>query len=218
MAHDPGRARKPLNTVFLGPIHTFHKPSGEIEDDQFWYEPALQRDTTLLQLDAKATKSLKTAAKIRAMLRRHAYREAIENAFVRYARAMDSVDHDMTIQKLWSLLEFLTDTGLATYDTTIRRVRFLYADERFTGQVLEHLRRYRNRSVHGGHSGGDAESEVYQVKRYVDVMLRYHLTNQPKFSSMGQACEMLDLPVDATQLKRRLGLTLDAMRFRKVSR
>jgi len=213
-----GGPMKPLNAVFLGPIHTFHKPSGEIEDDQFWYEPALQRDTTLLRLDAKAAKTLKMAAKIRAMLRKHAYRESMENAFVRYARAMDSVDHDMTIQKLWSLLEFLTDTGLASYDKTIRRVRFLYADERFTGQVLEHLRRYRNRSVHGGHSGGDVESEVYQVKRYVDAMLRYHLANQYKFSSMAQACEMLDLPADAAQLKHRLGLTLDAMKFRKVPR
>lgn len=213
-----GGPRKALNAIFLGPIHTFHKPSGEVEDEQFWYEPALQRDTTLLQLDAKEAKTLKTAAKIRSMLRRHAYRETMENAFVRYARAMDSIDHDMTIQKLWSLLELLTDTGLATYDTTVRRVRFLYKDERFTGQVLEHLRRYRNRSVHGGHSGGDVESEVYQVKRYVEAMLRYHLSNQYKFSSMAQACEMLDLPTDGAQLKRRLGLTLNGMKFRKVKR
>jgi hypothetical protein len=131
---------------------------------------------------------------------------------------MDTIDHDMTIQKLWSLLEFLTDTGLATYDTTVRRVRFLYADERFAAQVLEHLRRFRNRSVHGGHSGGDVESEVYQVKRYVEAMLRYHLSNQYKFSSMAQACEMLDLPTDGAQLKRRLSLTLNGMKCRKVKR
>jgi hypothetical protein len=213
-----GGPRKPVNAVFLGPIHTLHKPSGEIDDDQFWYEPAFQRDTTLLRLDAKAAKTLKMAAKVRAMLRMHAYRESMENAFVRYARAMDSIDHDMTIQKLWSLLEFLTDTGLATYDTTVRRVRFLSADTRFAGQVLEHLRRYRNRSVHGGHTGGDVESEVYQIKRYVDSMLRFHLTNQYKFSSLAQACEMLDLPTDADQLRRKLGLTLDAMKFRRVPR
>ena len=161
---------------------------------------------------------LKTSAKIRAKVRKHAYGESVENAFVRYARSMDTIDYDMTIQKLWSLLEFLTDTGLSSYDKTVRRVRFLYDEERFAGQILEHLRRYRNQSVHGGHSGGDVESEVYQVKRYVDEMLRYHLVNQYKFSSMGQACEMLDLPPDAAQLKRRLDLTLDAMKFRKVPR
>ncbi len=213
-----GGPRKALNAIFLGPIHTFHKPSGEVEGGQFWYEPGLQRDTTLLQLDAEEAETLKTAAKIRAMLRRHAYREAMENAFVRYARAMDSIDHDMTIQKLWSLLEFLTDTGLASYDTTVRRVRFLYKDDRFTGQVLEHLRRYRNRSVHGGHSGGDVESEVYQVKRYVEAMLEYHLSNHYKFCSVAQACEMLDLPTDASQLKHRLGLALNGMQFRQVTR
>ncbi|MDN3923226.1 hypothetical protein [Roseateles violae] len=213
-----GGPRKPINAVFLGPIHTFHNSAGELESEQFWYEPSLQRDTPLLQLDAKAAETLKTGAKIRAMLRKHAYRDAMESAFVRYARAMDSIDLDMTIQKLWSLLEFLTDTGMASYDKTIRRVRFLSGDERFTGQVLEHLRRYRNRSVHGGHSEGDVESEVYQVKRYVDAMIRYHLVNQFKFSSMAQACEMLDLPPDETQLKSKLGVTLNAMKFRKVPR
>jgi hypothetical protein len=213
-----GGPKKPLNAVFLGPIHTFHNFARELETEQFWYEPSLQRDTPLLQLDAKAAKTLKAGVKIRAMLRKHTYRETMESAFVRYARAMDSSDHDITIQKLWSLLEFLTDTGMASYDKTIRRVRFLSGGERLTGQILEHLRRYRNRSVHRGHSEGDVESEVYQVKRYVDTMIRYHLVNQFKFSSIAQACEMLDLPPDAKQLKNKLGLTLNAMKFRKISR
>jgi len=65
---------------------------------------------------------------------------------------------------------------------------------------------------------GDVESEVFQVKRYVDAMIRYHLGNQYKFSSMAQACEMPDLPPDAMQLKGKLNLTLTAMKFRKVRR
>lgn len=210
--------RRPLNTVFLGPIHTFHKPSGELESEQFWYEPSLQRDTTLVQLDGQAAGLLKASAKVRAKLRKHAYAADIENAFVRYARAMDTIDHDVTIQKLWGLLEFLTETGLASYDKTVRRTRFLYDEERFAAQVLEHLRLYRNRSVHGGYTAGNVESEVYQLKRYVDAMLRYHLINSYRFASMAQACEMLDLPPEAPQLKSRLNLTLNAMKFRQVSR
>ncbi len=210
--------RRPLNAVFLGPIHTFHRPSGELEFEQFWYEPSLQRDTTLLKLDGQAADLLKASAKIRAKLRKHTYAVDMENAFVRYARAMDTIDYDVTIQKLWGLLEFLTETGLSSYDKTVRRTRFLYDEERFAAQVLEHLRLYRNRSVHGGYTGGNVESEVYQLKRYVDAMLRYHLVNSFQFASIAQACEMLDLPPEATGLKNRLSLTLSAMKFRQVPR
>lgn len=167
-------------------LATFHRPSGELEFEQFWYEPSLQRDTTLLKLDGQAADLLKASAKIRAKLRKHTYAVDMENAFVRYARAMDTIDYDVTIQKLWGLLEFLTETGLSSYDKTVRRTRFLYDEERFAAQVLEHLRHYRNRSVHGGYTGGNVESEVYQLKRYVDAMLRYHLVNSFQFASIAQ--------------------------------
>lgn len=35
---------------------------------------------------------------------------------------------------------------------------------------------------------------------------------------IAQACEMLDLPPEATRLKNRLSLTLSAMKFRQVPR
>ena len=210
-----GGPRKPVNAIFLGPVHTFHDASGALLFEQFWYEPTLLRTTSIVDLSVKDGALLHHGERVRRLLRRHKYGYDIESAFVRYARALDLEDHDLAIQKLWSLLEFLTDTGRDSYDKTIRRAKFLYDDVPFQEQVLEHLRRYRNRSVHGGASSGDVEVEVYQLKRLVETVLKFHLGNRFKFESLPQACGFLDVPSDLGQLEARLTQTRQAISFRK---
>ena len=163
--------------------------------------------------DHRAT--LDKGLQLRRRIRRHPYAADLEKALVRYARALDLEDHDLAIQKLWSLMEFLTDTGLASYDKTVRRVKFLYVDVAYKGQVLEHLRRYRNRSVHGGMSTGDVEGEVYQLKRCVEHLIQFHIGNRFGFKTMEQACNFLDLPHDDELLRGRLKSVKDAIAFRE---
>ena len=197
-----GGVGSPLNEIYLGPLHTFHDKKGTIYTDQFWYEPDFWTKMRPVDLQKAGSTVLSRARKIKLRLSRHLYPQKVESAFIRYARALDLKDHDLALQKLWSLLEFLTDTGLASYDKTIRRAKFLYDEGSFQGQVLEHLRRYRNRSVHGGSSAGNVEAEVYQLKRIVEAALGFHLGNYFRFNSMTEACNFLDLSTDIDQLKR----------------
>lgn len=198
-----GGPRKPVSAIFIGPVHTFHDKAGALQANQFWYETNFWRNAEIVDLSKYDSVSVRNTSRVKKMLERHQYRADLENAFVRYARALDLEDHDLAIQKLWSLLEFVTDTGLASYDKTIRRAKFFYDEASFQGQVLEHLRRYRNRSVHGGSSSGDVEVEVYQLKRLVEAALKFHLGNRFKFDSMTDACSFLDLPTNVDQLRVR---------------
>lgn len=206
--------RQPISKIFIGPIHTFHDPSGHAYAGQFWYETTFWRRAEITDMSRDHQVALDKGQQLRRRIRRHPYAADLEKALVRYARALDLEDHDLAIQKLWSLMEFLTDTGLASYDKTVRRVKFLYVDVAHQGQVLEHLRRYRNRSVHGGISTGDVEGEVYQLKRCVEHLIQFHIGNRFGFKTMEQSCNFLDLPHDDKLLRSRLKSVKDAIAFR----
>lgn len=196
--------RKPINAVFLGPVHSFHREDGEVLENQFWYDGAFNRAAHLTDYEANNGQLGKAAKEIVQLVSRHLYGAVLERVFVRYARALDIEDHDHSILLLWSLLEFLTDTGFSSYDKTVRRARFVYAEADYAGLTLEHLRKYRNRSIHGGNAEGSVENEVYQLKRCVDSLIRFHLGNRFKFESLAAACNLLDLPPEEEQLKARL--------------
>ncbi|WP_374588875.1 hypothetical protein [Ideonella dechloratans] len=211
-----GGPTTPINSVFLGPLHTIHDQVGILLNDQFWYEPNFYRNASFSDLNENNNAVIRRAQGVRKILSKHLYSTALTDAFIRYARALDLEDHDLSIQKLWSLLEYLTNTGRSTYDTTIRRSKFLYREVAFQGQVLEHLRRYRNRSVHGGSSSGDVECEVYQMKRLVETALKFHLGNRFKFSTLAEACDFLDLPPDTNLLRARQKNLQLAISFRSA--
>lgn len=212
--HTFGGPRQPISVIFMGPMHTFHEPPGDYAGGQFWYETTFWRSASITDFCRENQGVIEKGKKLRQRMRRHPYGAALEKALIRYARALDLEDHDLAIQKLWSLLEFLTDTGLSTYDKTIRRAKFLYADSAHQGQVLEHLRRYRNRSVHGGMSSGDVEGEVYQLKRCVETVFKFHVGNRFGFRTLEEACNFLDLSPDEDLLHRRLKSVKDAIAFR----
>ena len=86
----------------------------------------------------------------------------------------------------------------------MRRASFLYADpEREVHvQTLNHLRHYRNRSVHGGESSATIEAYLYQLKRYVEQLFLFHLTNSYGFRSFERAAAFLSLPPGPADLRR----------------
>jgi hypothetical protein len=142
---------------------------------------------------------------VRASLARSAYRESLEDALRRYTRALDLFQWEVAFLGLWGLLETLTGTKPHdSHDLTMRRASFLYPDpEREVHfQTLTHLRHYRNRSVHGGESSATIEAYLYQLKRYVEQLLLFHLTNSYGFGSVEQAGEFLGLPPGPADLRR----------------
>lgn len=208
--------KHPVNAVFVGPLHTMHDNDGALLDRKFWYDSEFAPHVKVVEVHAKDGALLKSTKKLERALSRHPYAKTLQGAFTRYARALDSADFDQVVLKLWSLLELLTNTGYGGYEPTIRRTAFLYKDSKWVTQSLEHLRRYRNRSVHAGKRADDLETEVYMLKSYVDQLLLFHVRNTFRFQTLEEACSLLDFPVREDQLRVKLNAAKNAMKYRRV--
>ena len=152
--------------------------------------------------------------KVRRSLNQLKYREKVEWAFREYARALDNHRWSTAFLALWSVLEVLTHSGGDNYKVTIRRASFIFKDADLHREVLNHLRESRNDFVHSNEYSDDIEIYIYQLKRYVEALLRFHLGLGKSFASIQEVAEFLDLPTENKALSKRLWLYRFAKRFR----
>jgi hypothetical protein len=208
--------RQPVNKLVLGPVHSLHEPSGK-QANMHWYEANYVGPRGTFTIDSRRDwERLRIFERlIRRYLSRSEYREDIESAIRRYTKILDSRDWNSAFVQMWSLLEHLTCTLKANYDTTIRRALFLYQkDERdYQRQILRHLRQHRNRVVHGGYETDDSETLLYQLKNFVERVLFFHIFANPGFARLQDTAEFLSLPADLTALQRQMHLMRRALRF-----
>lgn len=226
-----GRRDDPVNQIVLGPLHSLHHPSGKLATEIFWYEPGYRFPPHPLSLGNERDKLFTFETQIRNCLKQLNYRSTMEQALLRYVRALDEHDWQKSFSRLWSLLELLTHTQYANYDVTIQRACFLFEERDYYRQVLEHLRENRNRSTHDDEGSSEIEALMYQLKNIIDVLLWRQITNPLKFESMAEWGEFLDMPVDAnalnnkliglkndiTKLNRTMNLVQKAIRFRHTN-
>jgi len=157
--------------------------------------------------------TLDFAKNVRKKLKSSSYGKEIEAAIIRYVRALDSQDYNVAFVKLWSLLEFLTSTLRDGYDRTIKRTVFQFADRDYNKQVLEHLRQYRNNSVHLGTGENDIDTHIYQLKGYVEQLLKFHIGNHFKFDNLSEAAKFMDLTPDIEALNKQISLYKSGIKF-----
>ena len=208
-----GGRQKPINQITLGALHTLHKDDGSIATDTYWYDPEHFKNHTKVDFLNNSYKTLEFTKKVRGKLKTSRYKIEVESAIIRYVRALDSQDHNISFIKLWGVLEYLTSTLRDSYDKTIKRTVFHYADRDYHKQVLEHLRQYRNKSVHFGTGESDIQTHVYQLKRYVELLLRFHIENHFKFDSISQAAKFMDLPPDIIDLKMKISICQSGLKY-----
>lgn len=205
--------RSPVNSILLGPIHTLHNSNGTLATKLWWYEPQYQGPIKLYNEKAKIESMYKYKAKFRRLLRKSNYAPEIVHAVVRYVRALDTRDWDDSFLRLWGVLEFLTGTLSDSYKVTIRRASYMFSDKEYAHQVLSHLKDYRNKSIHAGSESSDIESLMYQLKRYVEVLIEFHVGNKYIFSSIADAAEFMDLPNDKRSIDRKIKRLRYAKKF-----
>ncbi len=202
----------PLNTIMLGPLHSLHFLNGRRVPDPFWYDPTYAGPISPRDLSAKWTNLRKFEESIRKNLSRSKSRSFLEQAFVRYVRALDESRHDIGFLKLWSLLEYLTQA--TSSEQTIKRCACLFKDEDFHRQILQHLKERRNVAVHQDNASNEIATRlVYQAKRYVEALLEFHLWHGCTFSNLDETIHSLDLPTEPAALKKRIKLLRIKMRL-----
>jgi hypothetical protein len=211
--------RRPVNVVLPGPLYTVHKLDGSLVKERFWFEPLKIEDDWVASLERNWKGLQKWQKQIQNRLKRIKYARSLQDLFVRYTRALDLIDYDVAFNKLWAVLEYLTNS-VGDYNKLIKRVLFLYPaqDHKFHSLILEHLRDVRNGIVHYDSSRISMETYLFQLKSFVEVVVLFHLRNGSRFSSLVTATDFLDHPNDPKCLQKRLLALRNALRLRtKVS-
>jgi hypothetical protein len=206
---------KPINRIRLGPIHTLHHPNGTLAAQTYWYDPFFS-ETDIERVNDDEWRRVKhDSAEIRKRMAGLSYGLTLRDVILRYTRALDSADFEKAFLKLWTVLEVLTDTSVSQgYDQTIRRALFIWRDSELNAAILEHLRTFRNATVHSGFSSHHIESHTFQLKRYVEELLLFHIFAKPRFRSLHAAGEFFDIPRDPAALRARIDLLERALQFR----
>ena len=210
--HSSGRP-SPINDIRLSPFHTVHDSAGSLATETFWFDPGYSRPANTFSDKKKFERILAFATSLRVRLVTLAYRQEIERALIRYVRALDSADLNDAFLRLWSLLEYLTDSTHDPYKVATRRAAFMFVDRDSSQLVLSNLTGHRNRFVHVGSETEDIESLVFQLKRYVDALLIFHLGNRFGFESRSEAARFMDQPPDKMELKLRVRRIQQALKF-----
>lgn len=206
-----GNEWEPINKIRLGEIHTVHSEDGELASEAFWYEPNFVK-AKLFDLWNQSDNFEKNDKYYLAQLGESKYSEKLKDVLLRYVRALDERDQNNALIKLWGAIESLTISG-QNCDSVIKRCAFLYSDYTFHKQVLEHLREYRNQSVHAGDQSEEAKNHCYQLQFYFRTLIQLHINKAQVFHSLEEANEFLDLPPDKENLLRKKELIESALSF-----
>jgi hypothetical protein len=208
-------AEDPINKILWGPVHTLHTSEGKLVSEAFWVEPKNQQSNRLHGLTPHWRAMRKWDKWARSRIQALQYADEMKPLFARYARALDLTDYDASFSKLWGVLEHLTG-AIGNYDALIRRTLFLYSPESqdFSRLILEHLRDVRNGMIHKDRTRRSMDIYLYQLKGFVETLVKFHIRSGKSFSSLSTAGQFLDLPADPKTLEAQIAERRRALRYR----
>jgi len=207
--------RKTINLIQLGPVHTCHKISGEVESKSWWYETNYQAPQKVYAKTDVIEKEISDLKCIRRKMNQSFCKNELTEALKRYCRALDVRDWQVSFIKLWGVLELLTGTMNVNYNTTISRVSSLHPNSDFHELILNNLKEYRNASIHSdleSSNGETLEIQLYQLKYYVELLIRFLLNNDQRFSKLAEFWEFMDVLRDRESINHKIEM-LSKARF-----
>ncbi|SRR6266581_3413694 len=196
-----GPGSPPVNIVLLGPIHTLHHRSGKPAYTGHWWDPTYVRAITPTSLSPS---SFTFEHRARRRLSRSPLGTELSALFLEYVRALDDRLLNAAFVKLWGVLELITASSGMSHEVTVRRGSFLFTERDFFRLCLGHLKDWRNKIAHRGVEADDAEHMLYQLKSFVDPLIRFLLDHHLAFKSLEEFGQFLDLPTDSAILRKRL--------------
>ena len=197
-----GNKWSPINKIRLSNIQTLHKESGKnIDIDTYWFEPNYKH-TKLLSISNKNLKIISKNSKWTIkQLSKCKYSDKLENALIRYVRALDESDQNVALLHIWGALESITAYETNNKDKLPKRCAYLFQDYEYHKQILENLRDYRNQSVHSGDRNEEAKSYCYQLQGYFREIIYFHLHRVEEFDTLEKANDFLDQPIEIMDIE-----------------
>ena len=207
-------AADPVNRIVLGPLQTLFKADSTLIEDKWWHDRGYRGPQKVFDVTEAWRDLRRYDTRARARIKVSPCKDMIADALLRYVRALDGRDYESVFLKLWSLLELLTQSITDDKKVTIRRAAFVWKDYQFNKEILLHLRDIRNNTVHLDRFGVRGEAVVYQLKRYVEAMLDFHIASGNKFKSGEEIKHFLDLDPNPPSLNKRRRLITRGIKFR----
>ena len=197
-------------------MHTLHLPSGRMATELFWYESEFSGPERSHNLSSEWFNIVSFEKFHRRLIKQSNFKEKLTLAFQKYSRALDEVNFDNAFIKLWNVLELLLNAKVnsLSYSSIIKRVSFLYFKDKYHQQILTHLKDIRNKYVHTSTGSNQNEYYLHQVRRYVEMVLYYHLRNVYNFETFEESCSFLDNSNDVKEINNRIKILRKASKFR----
>lgn len=208
--------RKPINKILLGPVHSLHKENGDLAAENWWYDTDYITPVKPHTIKNDIPDLIKFIRQFRTRLYKSNYSDELKKALRMYTQSLDLVNWEIAFLRLWGILEHLTKNSNEKYDRTIKRILFLSKDREYTEQVLKHLKDYRNISVHVDPTNDDIKIYLYQVKRYVEDLIFFHLNKDFKFESKEESAKFLELPFDIDEIDKKIAVLRKARKFQSL--
>ncbi|RWB21269.1 hypothetical protein [Mesorhizobium sp.] len=197
-----GYEYKPANDFRWGALHTLHFPDGTDAYDGCVYDRDYFPNDNLKGVTVKSKQFEKFYKRIVRLNKKSSLSDVFWKGLVRYNSALDRSDLLQSFRDLWSVLEFLTNTGKNGYEITVKRASSLFKNCDYHREVLNHLRHRRNSIIHSGVDDEASENLMYSCKAYVEAVLKYIMVNEFRFRSHAEFGEFLDLPRDRESLSK----------------
>ncbi|MGE6387329.1 hypothetical protein ACQKEN_16895 [Pseudomonas sp. NPDC078416] len=211
---DDSSLRLPINEIMLGGMHTLHRSDGRLfSSDTYWYEPEYTEVKAKRMPSEKRSAVLDHFTSLNEKIHAHRDAHTIKESIVRYARAFDGRDKNFALQKTWAALETLMAPNDNNTDLLVRRCSYMWRDRLYHRQVLEHIKDYRNRSVHTGRVLDNPSDQCYLLQKYFRQAVIFHASNANVFTDLREANEFLDLSDDRDELVRKSFLIEKAITF-----
>ncbi len=207
-----GAHNEPINKVILGQAHTLHYSNGEIVNgDDCWYEPQF---VYIKPFQGRAHFKTNVDAYL-SWLGTSPIKAALSKSMLLYVRGLDQISYNAAIVQLWAALENLVSPASRDSLAISKRCAFVCDDAKYHEQILEHLRLYRNSTVHSGVQSDRSKVHCYQLQFYFRILVRFLMANRDAFATLDEVINFLDLPTSKESLIRRKAALDKALVFRR---
>ncbi|MCT7613875.1 HEPN domain-containing protein [Aliarcobacter butzleri] len=207
----------PINKIRLGKYHTIHDINGKnINPERYWFEPNYE-ETKVYYHSQDEIESLKKDIKfVLSQLKKCKFSKNIEKALLRYVRAFDEKDSNVAFLKVWSALEYIITNDRNNKNDLVKRCSFLYKDGEYTKQIFEHLREYRNETVHSGIRNEEVRYYCFQIQRVFKQLIFFCLRKANEFDSIEDMHHFLDYSDNLSKLEKDKEILERVIKFRKA--
>ncbi|MGD9128087.1 MAG: hypothetical protein PVH19_11980 [Planctomycetia bacterium] len=204
----------PLSAISEGPIYSVHTPDGQLSNNCYFYDPDYRCEFGCRN---KSEKALENEKEIFGRLKQFApdMRQFVEDAIVQYTEALDLWNSELSIIRLWSMLEYMScSLPGESHVKIVNKLSSLFIDKDCAEMMLTHLKNTRNRVAHSHFSPPDPEAICGQLKTYCRELILYLICHGEHFNSKREYGDYLKLPAKKDDLERNIRLSKLALEYK----